>query len=365
MENNLFKRMCGKIDYSTYGTIQKSLFASTYGILLVRLLLTNRYPEVVTPMDTLSYSTFFSSILMSIDSGRYTNNITEIKKLYNEFINNYNRLNKIFALNNSIEIYTMFYYLADRGYLSKNRELLFSIDNVKDLFELEGAEILTGKGVCRHRAAMLADILNDYKIDAGVLGVCTNDYDVKIGVLDQPKYTREELVQWVESHIVDKNIYDTLMENIELAAIFGANIEIETVVTKPHSLFERLSGNHAICFAYQNGKNYFLDPTQIKVYRMSDTNKKVICDDLRDINIKIFPSIMFNSFSEYLKMRRNILEQNPTVSKEEEKEMNMEILNLCNNNLDIFEKFYNDNKELYDEVSDKLSNIKRIKTLIR
>lgn len=37
----------------------------------------------------------------------------------------------------------------------------------------------------------------------------------------------------------------------------------------------------------------------------------------------------------------------------------------CNGNMDIFEKFYNENSELYTDISSKLLKIKKRKTVLK
>ena len=38
---------------------------------------------------------------------------------------------------------------------------------------------------------------------------------------------------------------------------------------------------------------------------------------------------------------------------------------ICKDNLDVFEQFYNENSDIYNEISDKLLSIKKAKTLIK
>ena len=57
-------------------------------------------------------------------------------------------------------------------------------------------------------------------------------------------------------------------------------------------------------------------------------------------------------------LRKKIFIPNDTISLEDEKKIITSTLDICKNNLDIFERFYNDNKEIYEEISNKLVKIR-------
>ena len=86
------------------------------------------------------------------------------------------KLNDIFHLNDPVEISTMFEFLLFNGYLSKDKEFqaLARKNNDNFLFSVRGAEVFTGKGVCRHIASMFTDILNEYGIESSTLFVYIN-----------------------------------------------------------------------------------------------------------------------------------------------------------------------------------------------
>ena len=47
-----------------------------------------------------------------------TKNIVEIKNLYQEFLNNYNKLNLLFEFKTPLEVYALYAHLLNDGYLS-------------------------------------------------------------------------------------------------------------------------------------------------------------------------------------------------------------------------------------------------------
>ena len=367
MENNKFKQLCGKINYNTYNNIQNTLWFSGVGLILTNDLISQQYPMLNKPVDILIYSTLVANLAMTWSHGKnYTKDITQISELYEEFIKNYNKLNKTFDLSDPIQIYTMFNYLLYKGYLSKDKNFEFSGKQARDIDGLSGTNVITGKAVCRHISAMLTNILNDYGIESSQLSVYSRDYSIEIKLLDEQKYTKEELINWVRTHITDEKTYEFVMKLIdELVDKHNKNIEISSKMIDIKNPLIRMIGNHAISFAFKDGKSYFLDPTQTRIYRMNEFDKSILYDEECELPIRLSTSIILNNSKDFKKMKKKILEQYPSISKETEKLMIVETLDICNNNMDIFEQFYNENSELYNDISDKVLKIKKRKSFIK
>lgn len=95
--------------------------------------------------------------------------IDEIQKIYDEIIGHYSKLNKIFDFNNPVEIFALYVYAVEKGYLSfhHNFEHGQTDDDVeKEILGLSGVEIILGHGVCRHFSAMLNDIFKESGVDS-------------------------------------------------------------------------------------------------------------------------------------------------------------------------------------------------------
>ena len=60
-------------------------------------------------------------------------------------------------------------------------------------------------------------------------------------------------------------------------------------------------------------------------------------------------------------MKKMLLNPNPSISIEEEQELVLSTKKLCEQNMDIFEQFYDENIEIYDEISNRLEKIKKNK----
>lgn len=368
MENNIFKKACGSINYNTYQILQNSLSFSAISLSVVNELI-SQYPMINNSIDALSVALWIAHFGMFFSNGKeYTKDVNEIRKLYKEFLKNYNKLNKIFNLENPIEISSMFNYLLYKGYLSVNKEFEFS-DNKKEraFNSLRGVNVISGQGVCRHISAMLTDILNEDGIESSQLGVYCRLYSINIEILEQPKYTKEELVNWVRTHIPDDETYKALMTLIdELVDKRNQNIEIVPEMIEDKNILKRKVGNHAISFAFKDGFGYFLDPTIGAFYRMSESDKDVLySDDGDEFPIRLTSSIVLDGSKDYLKVKKILAGSFSTVSKEEEQVMVKETLDKCKNNEDVFEQFYTENSELYDDISNKQLCLKNHKSILK
>lgn len=64
-------------------------------------------------------------------------------------------------------------------------------------------------------------------------------------------------------------------------------------------------------------------------------------------------------------MKKMLLNPNPSISIEEEQKLVLGTKKLCEQNIDIFDKFYDDNIEIYDEIANRLLKIKKNKYTTR
>lgn len=261
----------------------------------------------------------------------------------------------------------MFNYLLYKGYLSKNKEFQFSGKQARDLKGLSGTEVITGKAVCRHISGMLTDILNGYGIESSQLGVYSKNYSININILEEQKHTKEELVNWVRMHITDEQTYEFVMKLIdELVDNRNQNIEISSEMIDDKNILKRKVGNHAISFAFKDGKSYFLDPTQTRIYRMKESNEGTLYDsECDDIPMRLISSIVLNDSKDYLQMKKRLSNPGLSITAEEEQALVKATLDKCKNNMDIFEQFYVDNYELYDDISSKVLNIRKHKSILK
>lgn len=145
-------------------------------------------PKILTPIVTLEFllgatlPPIPSAILLSLGFsmigsyiGTFINikdelsTIDEIQKIYDEIIKHYIRLNKVFDFNNPVEIFALYVYAVEKGYLSLHHNFEYrqtDDDLKKEIFGLSSLEIILGHGVCRHFSAMLNDIFKESGVDS-------------------------------------------------------------------------------------------------------------------------------------------------------------------------------------------------------
>lgn len=354
MKNNKLINFYEHIDYNTYKDIQDIFLILGAGIGVPNDIFKNDILYVVSYMFYITYFKFLFS------QNKYqTKDIIQIRELYQIFIKNYNKLNKIFDFNDPVQIYIMFNYLLSKGYLSKDKNFEFSNKYAKDLGDISSASVICGTAVCRHISMMLTDILNDYGIESSLLCVYLRQYKLKIEILKEQKYTKEELINWVNGNIDDEKNRTFVINTInELINEKGKKLGIPKKVLIDKNFLKAILGNHAITVAFKDDKKYFLDATLKSVYRGKEPPSRIIYDKECDATIKYYSSSIF--FKSKVQSVKEHLSQAPlNITEEEEKIITEQTINICKNNIDIFEKFYDENSELYHDISSKMLRIRK------
>lgn len=116
--------------------------------------------------------------------------------------------------------------------------------------------------------------------------------------------------------------------------------------------------NHIITAVFTSEKDYFLDPTQCRVYHRK--NSKILYDE--DVDCKIFETsarLCCSSKEEYKALKERLHHPQEQLSRTEEESLIMKTKMLCQENTDIFEQFYNKNCELYREINKKVLKLKK------
>lgn len=104
--------------------------------------------------------------------------INEIQKIYDEIIRHYSKLNEVFDFNNPVEIYALYVYAVEKGYLSFHHNFEYGQTDdeaEKEILGLPGVEIILGHGVCRHFSEMLNDIFKESGVDSKKCYVFSDD----------------------------------------------------------------------------------------------------------------------------------------------------------------------------------------------
>lgn len=249
---------------------------------------------------------------------------------YRQFLKRYKVLNDELSFEEPISIYALFVYMVNNGFLSKDKSIEFKVFYKKylDMINLYGANIFNGKGVCRHKASMLTDILRESGIESyNYSNLCSVP---ALYALVQKYYRDVYNYQGKLDYVMNNNLVRFLKVNYFYAP-------------------------HLISYASYDGKNYFLDPT----------NKRIL-DSFRlgifDNDGVMFPNFKKNRYYDLLEDRKRMCDlinkNNNSLSNEEVqdilKESNAKILL----HKDMYEDFYNENKAFYEDMSLRITKHK-------
>ena len=362
MENTIRGKLENLYTYNNYKNVECGMIFTT-----IAGNLTNIFTQIPTNVkNSIAYVTMFTTLafLGMISSGGFskTNEIKDINKLYQEFLKNYKHLNEVFDFDNPVEVYAMFNYLLYKGYLSNNKHFEFSEKQARDTRAIMGSNVMTGKGVCRHIAAMLTDILEYSGTEASTMSVVSNSEKVTAKFTKEQKYTKEELLEWINTNIHDRDAINTLTSYLNvLEKQNRLNIEFIHKQIAEKSIISRILGNHVITYAYKDGNSYFLDPTQGRIYV---PNKKLLTDSQMSVTPRgnaVF-STLLNKRNRVNTMKKRLRENHPSLDLQEQEEIAKRTLNICKNNTDIFDQFYRENSEIYAETTNKVLSLNKIVT---
>lgn len=278
----------------------------------------------------------------------------EAKEIYDGIITDYNKINCDFGFNEPVSICSLADYAIQDGYFSVDKKYTFGQYDVKDIKGIGGANIMAGKGVCRHISALLMDVYNDYGMESHVIGVGVRGADYKIDInLDKNGLSREELHSRIDSlnysdsktsfkkREIDRKL-DSVGEHVFIVADFDDK--------------KKSKINHAINIVFHDGFVYFLDATQTRTYKLNRDNPKFLCDYFDDRINYDTSFIRFNSDYDASRIKEGILL--PSTEIASDISIMKSTKSLYNENKDIFEKFYNEHKEGYQEVANVLRKIK-------
>ena len=210
---------------------------------------------------------------------------------------------------------------------------------------------MTGNAVCRHNASLLSDIYTDLGQKSLKVPIfSSNELNV---FYDQ--FKRNTDIQALEKFTMSlengKTIYDTMRE-----LIYDKSYLLEELVNIGYS-------NHLITQVTYNDKAYFFDPTN-----------EIISKRFGDC-------LIGNDGSIYVMNRNRLKRYNPRNIKNEvipnfilpntpfenDIELITKTKKICENNQDIFQKFYNEHHELYEEVDYTISTLtkKKVKKMAK
>lgn len=320
MNQDFFKELYSKIDYETYEQLRVlSLSGIAGGSLLANLVSEGSIPNQLPDLIILSSAYLFLKLTLS-KGQNYTKDVLEIRHLYNYFIDNYLNLNKSLGLENPIQMQTLYDYLLFNGYLSRNHTFTFTdFKKIKNT-DLGGVSILMGKGNSRNIANNFCDILNPLQIKTALLNCYIPNY------------------------------YE-----------YASGSKFDDVLAKQ---FDKTIGNNTICLIDDDQYDYYLDPANCKFYKLDRSNRKRVFN-YADPSDVVFPKkkslLPLNGIKTTLKMQDHVLGYYPSISSQDAHLYVDRTLKLCHQNGPIFNHFYDENRNLYEEINKKVLKITKAK----
>lgn len=299
--------------------------------------------------DPSFYALFWYFLIEQCNSFRslevYSNEYCELKNMYQEVIKRYNQdVNKTLELTNPVQIAQMYMNAYKEGFLSKNGIYEYSSDT-KELIENDtilGASIFTGKACCRHSSDLLADIFDDYGFESVRIPTGYNTASPAIRMDEISDTAFDKVLSLAYSALEGKNIDDELMTL--------GNI---TINKKWEYNRDRVPRNHSITGVSYNGEAYYIDPTNDSYYRLDNETGRLV-----------------NSWGNVENTIKNKIHEMFKDRKKLEKIMELDSANFDSiyslkhdtnllywKNFDIFDKFYRENHEAYEEITEKLKKI--------
>lgn len=97
-----------------------------------------------------------------------------MRKIYDEILKHYSELNKVFDFNDPVEMFALYIYVLEKGYLSLHHSFKYC-EVHKEIHGFLGIETILGKGVCRHMSATLVDIFKNNGVISKECGVVLGD----------------------------------------------------------------------------------------------------------------------------------------------------------------------------------------------
>lgn len=278
----------------------------------------------------------------------YSKETKEIQELYKEIIKNYCKTNEIFGLTDPVEIFTMYTEALKNGYLSYNKTFTVKEPDIKDIETILAPMIVTGSGLCRHINLSLRDIMRTSGFDSSVMTV----YNPHL----EKEEMQEKVFEKAINNFIDKYGQPSEEKIRQIQEQCSIVIDRQYQTTKSNALLKKY-GNHAVTVVVNNGIVHILDSLKEKTYKMSQNSGFITDKTGKQIKICNHPRAYLGTISDLLDQPRQ-LEYN-SAPFEEDKIIKEKTIVKFKDGINVFEDFYKENKEIYEEISEKIKVFKR------
>lgn len=249
----------------------------------------------------------------------------EYEKLYKSYMTVLEEVLKLFKTSNAdneIKMFAMYIYLYRKGFLSLNHEFYYSKPQQEFKHSL-GTDVIYGEGCCRHINSMLTDLLNLNNNQSYNISMNIDDSFLEFtGAPPLQKRQKEENDIIVTGNFKGK-------KRIFLDIFFDLIIR----------------SNHLATLFVSEGNSYIMDATNNAIFSIQD--KKAFNFQSFDIGYE-----RFCNDDKKIKLSKLLKDTNLQKLELLLKDYN-DVINMCKECDDIFEKFYREHKDLYGEVVDR------------
>ena len=291
----------------------------------------NKLPDNFELYTTLAAIPRLTDALIAARLEPLTEDYKQLKNLYNNIIINLANFLKEQNITDPVEIFTVYQFMYRNGYLSYNHNFNYDID-MKDLYKLNGADVVRGTGVCRSISSFLTDLYKEMGYDSCNLLVNAN--------------------RTVLNNIDRQGDYPKWKISKKTSGFVKTISKVSSVI--PMS-------NHLITLLEKDGKTYVFDPTN-DAFLIKGKNNELILPDQKDGRMKI--SYFMNCVHRILGQTGNLKSksqiedylQNPTIDYETYKEIYKNTLIYIRNNISLFQQFYENNNSLYLDLFQKIND---------
>lgn len=273
----------------------------------------------INDIDMFCKAIYSFDVFTSFKTQKATIEYKELKSLYEKVITNSVELISEFDLKNPISVFALYIYMYRSGYLSYNKNFKYSLD-MKDFSCINGLDVIRGKCVCRSVAGMLNDIYREMDMKSHCMLVKTNG-----DIIRELDHISELVVEKTDDSRKFVKLVNALTKYIPTA-------------------------NHMIIAVSSNDNSYILDPMNDGVMYNGGKNNLILSNN-SEYSMKNFPTLTYIYY--LLGMYKGdlgIYKTCKSVDKEEYRKLYLEALKICKDNIDMLEKFYEANKDIYSEI---------------
>lgn len=324
------------------------LSGACLGISTLGVLSHNNF-ELLVGGTVISYTSFFlkfKEIISLIFNADYyychSKEYNEAYGSYQIFLDEFKRMVETLNWDNEMKVFSGYSYLFKQGYLSLSHEFYYS-KYINNVWNYLGSNIILGEGNCKHINSMLRDILCNLGYSSYCFGMNLDKEIIRLNNMET------------------KDIEDTTEEMGDLLQSYRFIDYLKSFVCLTLDVIDKImknNTNHLVTFVDKKNSSYFMDALNDALFFLDKKGHLFQGESEFNIDSTKLSGRHLN-YGEVLNFKRLFKETDM-------EEMNVllkdyySVWNSCPDYRDTFEKFYQEHKELYEEVLVKRKELKKV-----